>query len=160
MTEDSGITGCDAMCLGSYFQRFWTIIVPSASGSSKKNSDRTAWTWRWSYCDPSKFIRSLNNTVSHSKGPETCIFAMPLWESYISQWSDIWEYTETAEVCNHTFNLAVSVLFFQLKFSSFYLGTSAYIWFRVCACVLTHWHTQPAVRRAEPSMPLRLILCQ
>jgi hypothetical protein len=31
------------------------------------------------------------------------------------------------------------------------------------ACVvLTHWHTQPAVRRAEPSMPLLLILalCQ
>jgi hypothetical protein len=27
---------------------------------------------------------------------------------------------------------------------------------------LTHWHTQPAVRRAEPSMPLLLILalCQ
>jgi hypothetical protein len=24
--------------------------------------------------------------------------------------------------------------------------------------VLTHWHTQPAVRRAEPSMPLLLIL--
>jgi hypothetical protein len=23
---------------------------------------------------------------------------------------------------------------------------------------LTHWHTQPAVRRAEPSMPLLLIL--
>jgi hypothetical protein len=28
--------------------------------------------------------------------------------------------------------------------------------------LLTHWHTQPAVRRAEPSMPLLLILalCQ
>jgi hypothetical protein len=28
--------------------------------------------------------------------------------------------------------------------------------------VLTHWHTQPAVRWAEPSMPLQLILalCQ
>jgi hypothetical protein len=27
---------------------------------------------------------------------------------------------------------------------------------------LTHWHTQPAVRQAEPSMPLLLIpvLCQ
>jgi hypothetical protein len=24
--------------------------------------------------------------------------------------------------------------------------------------LLTHWHTQPAVRRAEPSMPLLLIL--
>jgi len=54
MTEDSGVTGCDAMWLGSYFQTFWRIIVPSASGSSKKNSDRTAWTWRWSYYDPSK----------------------------------------------------------------------------------------------------------
>jgi hypothetical protein len=28
----------------------------------------------------------------------------------------------------------------------------------ITSLLLTHWHTQPAVRRAEPSMPLLLIL--
>ena len=57
-------------------------------------------------------------------------------ENLISCGSDVWEYKETAKVCNHAFNLTVSVLFFQLKFSSFYLVTSAYIRFQsLCLCV-------------------------
>jgi hypothetical protein len=49
-----------------------------------------------------------------------------------------------------------------LPFKFCFSFVATYIWKWRIYYLLTHWHTQPAVRRAEPSMPLLLILalCQ
>jgi hypothetical protein len=78
-------------------------------------------------------------------------------------------YTHRHCVCNFISNLHVAIIWRSLSAASHTLINTSNPtdpWHRRAwkfaydarNTLLTHWHTQPAVRRAEPSMPLLLIL--